>query len=1113
VEPLGRYLPRAALWLVVLLLLAGALFTTAGAQGASSPNYTLIGYATQPGTLGPVPSGVQVDLESRATGAIYTTTVYGNGGQFNFTVSTTGGTLAPGYWGVWIPAQGNLTTGARCNPCAILPTEQNPSYAFFNTSALTSVLYPAQIAGVQVVALNGTLKGTVTDKSSGVVESGAIVQLLDPQYDDYVLSNTTTFANGTYVLKVPIGTWVLKTTVPGPTTYFNYTKVTIPNRSPVTANVAVTNYLISGFMDLPSGAPIPTGGNVTVWDPTSGYIYSNPTPGGGFYSFGSYPGNFTGGPNSYDVILSAVGYQTVWYPVTISGAPYVRNVVLPPLVTGQRGTYATTVNLTGIDVYSGTGSVAVNTSALLGNDTVIDTLPNESVGQLWGQLGLDFAHSPSFPSADLSDLYAFENQSGPFYPAAQAGLAINGTSFFGPSAPQKLSSFSSSCTATTCGLSSSATIRLGWNESYTLNGTLALNSSTYSISFGFAHPTSSDAYNYTFVLPAGYVLSAGTAPPSNTRLAPAGPGGTWTSFTLVSLPSPSTAGGTASFTIQRYSNLTANVNISTSYFAFSSKNVLNETHGNYTVVVGVGQNVTFSALNSSYPAGTNGTRFVWDFGDLSSKTTGQPTTNHTYSTASGQYPYNGTLTVTSSGGLVNSTEFYVWVGEGPVTAVLSTNATAGSNRTAGTTTYVYVNWGTVLSLNATFSTANISSSAPIKGVVSVAYFTIQAKGYKVTQNYSLSQNSEIYNNWSYQFLGAGVYYKNHTTIGGTPVYFKGWQYNVTLTVWDGMGQSATTNLVIVVNDVQKPVASFQVLNYAGAVVSGSGVVAGSNLTAKIQLDGANATDPNNGSLTKYYWLVTNSGNSTVHSGFNVTSVKPYPALWLAPQAKAYTINLTVTDLNGNKGWTTQSLSVSRNATLSPIMAANNLTAPTKMTAGTTYTIWVNITESGGTQSTGQNVSVSFYTTPPGGTARSPVGGGSYAVKFYNYTDPGVVNTVPFATGKIASMPYNATYRAVITWYPTRTGNFYLYANVTATNEYIGDIEGGTGVVSLSITVNPNPTTQLYEYLAIAAAVIVVIFLIVVFYRRRTHRGQTPRSSGRSGLERGRSKDDDEDDET
>jgi hypothetical protein len=1098
---------------VVLLLVAGAFATVAGAQGASSPNYTLTGYAKQPGSLGPVPSGVQVDLESRATGAVYTTTVFGNGGQFNFSVSTTGGTLAPGYWGVWIPAQGNLTTSAQCNPCAILPAQQNPQYAFLNASALTTVLYPTQITNVQVIALNGTLKGTVTDKASGVVEGGATVQLLDPHYDDFVLANTTSFANGTYVVKAPVGTWILKTTVPGPTTYYNYSKVTIPNRTPVTANVAVTAYLISGYMDLATNVPVPTGGNVTVWDPTNGYIYSNPTPGGGFYSFGSYPGNFTGGANSYQVILSAIGYQTVWYPVTISGAPYTRNMNLPALTAAQRGTYATTVNLTGIDVYTGKGSIAVSTAALLGNDTVIDTLPNESVGQLWGQLGLDFGHSTSFPSADLSSFYAFENQSGPFYPLAQAGLAINGTTFYGPSAPQTLSSFSSTCTATTCGLSSSASVSLGWDESYSINGTLPYNSTSYTLSFGFAHPTSSDAYNYTFVLPSGYVLAAGTAPPSNTKLVPAGPGGTWTSFTLVSGPSPSSAGGTASFTITRYSNLTANVNATTTYFAFSSKNVLNATHDNYTVVVGAGQNVTFSALNSSYPAGTNGTRFSWVFGDGATTVTGQPTTNHSYATASGAYPYNGTLTVTSSGGLVNSTAFYVWVGAGPVTPVLSTNASAGSNRTSGTTSYVYVNWGTVLALNATFSTAKISPTAPIPGVVSVALFTVQARGFKVTQNFSVSQSAEIYNNYSLQFLGAGVYYKNHTTIGGSPVYFKGWQYNVTLTVWDGMGQSASTSLVFLVNDVQKPIASFQILNAAGTVVSGSGVVAGTNLTAKVQLNGANATDPNNGSLTKYYWLVTNSGNSTVHSGFNVTTVKPYPVLWLAPQQSAYTVNLTVTDLNGNKGYTTQSLSVSKNSTTAPIMAANNLTAPTKMNEGTKYTIWVNITVGGGTLAVAQNVTVAFYTTTPGGTARSPVGGGSYAVTFYNYTAVGVVNTVPFATGKVASMSYNTTYRAVITWSPTRTGNFYLYANVTASNEYIGDIEGGTGVRNLSITVNPNPTTQLFEYLAIAAAVIVVLFLIIVFYRRRTRRAQAPRGSGRSGLERGRAKDDDEDDDT
>jgi hypothetical protein len=113
------------------------------------------------------------------------------------------------------------------------------------------------------------------------------------------------------------------------------------------------------------------------------------------------------------------------------------------------------------------------------------------------------------------------------------------------------------------------------------------------------------------------------------------------------------------------------------------------------------------------------------------------------------------------------------------------------------------------------------------------------------------------------------------------------------------------------------------------------------------------------------------------------------------------------------------------------------------------------------------------------------------------------------------MNNGTTYRAQITWTPTSTGNFVLYANATASNEYSGNYNNGPQVISQSITVNPNPTTQLLEYVAIIVAVIAVILAIFFLYRRRTRRTVVTRTTTRSG---GRSKtttteDDEDDDDT
>jgi len=1111
---------RAALWVLVLVaLVTSSLAAIAGAQAASSPNYALTGSVEQ-GNGAPVAAGVQVDLVSRATGQVFTTTV-APGGSYAFTTTGTGGALVPGYWGVWVPPQGNVSlygcNGVKPYQCAILPTDQNPVFRFENATALTTPYYPITIKGVSEVAYTGKVRGTV---STG--EPGAQVSLLDPYYNGLSLVNNTTAANGNFTFNAPIstvyapgGSWVLKTVVPGSPPQYNFTVATIPSTTPVVINPTLQNYVVSGYSNQSAYplAHVPTAGNVTLFDPSNGYLYSSATPVGGYYSAGTYPLHFVSGSQTFDVILSSIGYGTVWYPLTVTSPTAVQhNVLVSPLTPGQLGRFQTTLNFSGIDVVKGSGSLSVKTVATLGNDTVFPNLPNATVGQLWAQLGLDFNHSVIFPSSLLRAVSTWVNSTGPFFPAVQAQTMINGTGFVGQTTPSMGANWTSTCSGP-CGLSSTANLTYQWSQAYALNGTVTANGSAYSIGFNFSHPvSSSDVYNYTLVLPSGYVLAAATQAPSGTRLTAAGTGGTWTSFTLQSLPSTSLV-GSAKFSIVKYSALTPVVNASVSNFAFSSHNVLNSTQNNYTVEVGVGQNVTFSALNSLYPAGTNGTKFSWAFGDGKTANSTTATTNHTYKVASAASPYPGKLTVTSSGGLTNSTPFYVWVAQGPVVPKISVNSTASENKTAGSTPYVFINWGTVLYFNASGSSAAVSSSANVAGVLSVASFSlVSSKGFKQTANYSVGQGAYFGSNFTVQFLGAGSYLTSGT-VGGTAVPFKGWQYNLTLTVWSGTGQSNKTTLVLLVNDTQKPIAAFQVLTSGGKPVTGSGVVAGANLSANVLLNGANASDPHNGSVVSYYWLVTNSQNTSFHQGKNATSVKPYPSFWMPASTTAYTINLTVQDGNGNSGYTTQSLTVSQNTTTSPIMAATNLTGPSSLTDGSSATYWVNITVGGGSKAVGEDVSVAFYLlSPSGGGSRNYIGGSPASVTFYNYTSPGIVNTVSFATGSIASLAYNTTVRAVITWTPSITGNYVLYANVTASNEFSGDYKNGPNVATMSVSIGPNPTTQLLEYVAIAVAVVVVILLLILYYRRRTGKSGAKGGSGRSGLERQKRPAAEEDDE-
>ena len=1115
-EQLDRPLYRVALWALVLAIVGSTLFTFTGTVAAATPNYTLSGFVYQPaGFGGPVPSGVQVDLVSQATGVVYTANV-GSGGQFTFTNAGTGSALSPGYWGLWVPTQTNVTfSGSSTTQYAILSENQNPSYQYLNSSQLSpSGSFRWVVSNVLALPYNSTLKGTVS--SQGFPEGGAVVKLLAPTYNGVTLVTNTTPANGTFTLKAPFGSWVLQTSFTQGPALVNTTAITISSRSPPAVNISLQSYLVTGNSYLAStpSSPVPDGGNFTLFDTASHSIFSTSTPAGGYYAMGTYPGSF-------DAVVSTVGYQTTWFPLTVTTPSRIlHNSLVSAVPFSGLGNYTTTLNYGGLNILNGTGNLTVATNVVLGNNSVFPYLPNGSVGQMWAQLGLDFNHTLSFPASDLPALQTWVASLGPFLPAVQAGAVVNSTGFLAPKTTPALLNWASSCSGF-CGLSSASTISYGWNSTYALNGTIAKNSSTYTIGFNFQHPTSANSYNYTVELPAGFILAADTQAPSHTKLVAAGPGGTWTKFTLVSQPSPS-AGGTAKFTIVKAANLVANVNVSVSNFAFSSANILNGTHENYTFVVGVGQNVTFSALNSTYPAGTNGTLFQWAFGDGGTNSTTKATTNHTYlaATAPGTQ-YHGSLVVTSSGGLVNSTTFNVSVVSSVPTAGIVSNASANQTRTVAGTTYLQVTWGTVLRFNAT------GSSVAAPNVLSIAAFQNQGRGFKLAgANYSSALGGNYWQNYTFQFLGNGAYLTSGV-IAGNHVAFLGWQYNLTLTVWTGTGVSAKTSLVVLVNDTQKPTPAFTLLNAANQVIgssgssSGKGVVEGSNGTAKLQFNAANSSDPNNGSVVKYYWLVT-APNGTYHQGINATKVKPnstYPALWLTPLVNGkYTVNLTVWDRANNMAYTTSSVAVSVNNTIRPIMSAANLTGATSLTAGSSYTFWVNITNSGGSLSTASGVSVTWYTTGPSGTgSRATFGGSPGSVQFYNYTAPGVVNTVPFATGVIQNLSFNKTVRAQVTWSPSSSGNYILWANATATNEWTGVANSTSppGTISQSISVKPNPTTQTLEYAAIIVVIVAVILVLIWWYRRPARKAGGRSTGGKSGLERSSKKaaDDDEDDDS
>ncbi|MFY9717869.1 MAG: hypothetical protein WAK40_08090 [Thermoplasmata archaeon] len=1116
-EQLVRLLHRAALCALVLVLFLSAIATVTAAPSPAASTYTLTGYADQPGGISapPVPAGVTVNLVSAATGTTYKA-VTAAGGVFTFTSASTSSGLGPGYWKLVVPTETNVSVG-KCTKCAVLPQDQNPAYDYFTSADLTNKEFATTISNVLVVPYNATQNGTV--HQGGLPVAGASVDLLDANYNGLVLSNTTTNASGEFTLKVPWGHWLLQSVhVSGKNTYTNTSALTIATPTPALVNPVLYAFSISGWINSTLGR-IAASGNVTLFDPTNDFIYSTATPAGGYYSLATYPAGFSHGAQKFDVLLAANGYETTWYHLLVNHPGAIqRNVVTGNISTGSMGIYTTTLNFSAIDTATGKGSLTVTTFANLGNDSVVPALPNASVGQLWAQLGLDYNHGLSFPAADAAAVQAYVNARGPTFLPTQAATTLNATPFVPFTTPQTLSNFTSGC-AVSCNQTSSANLTYKWSETYALNGTLAKNSSTYTLGFTFQHPASSSlVYNYSIVLPAGYVLSADTTAPVHTTLTPTGPSGTWGQFTLSST-SATTPSASAKFVLVKAATVTPVVNVTSTNFTFSSANVLNDSEGNYTVVLGLNEPASFSAANSKYGSSTNGSMFSWNFGDGSpvvSTANASGSYNHTYAiaTPTTTFPlntsaYQGTLTITTSGGQTNSTHFYVWVLKSTPTAVISSNATTAEQMLAGgTKPYLQINWSTTLSF-----TAN-NSTRPTGNPLSIASFSLVAtKAVHKSANFTVSSGGNVSANWSVDFsppktIGTGKYITGDLDVGGTLVPLTagefGWEYNLTLTVWSSTGTSSMVTLPILVVDTQAPTSAFAVLNGAGKAISGNAITEGAGGTAKVELNAATTVDPNNGTIDKYSWNVTNGNNSSLAFPVDtVLSVKPYPVFMLMPETNPYTINLTVTDGNGNTANHTFSLTVSPNASTRPVMFAATLTGPTSLTEGKSSTYWVNVSNQGGAKSIADSVVVVWWVKSASGT-----GSDRYITSptsFYNYSGGSVVAS-PWA--KTVDLAKNHTVRAVMTWTPSFTGNYVLYANATATNEFMPDYHGSSSVAALSVTIHPNPTTELLEYGAIAAVVVVAIVLLVWWTRRPARKaGSGGKSTGRGGLERGSKKPD------
>lgn len=1129
---------RWALVATLVMLFVSVLVPTGQAMPASNATVSVI-VRTAGGSFAPV--GVNVTLTERATGASCQGTT-SLGGVYTFVNGqddALGHTcwLFPGWFTVSVPAEVDRSTGSSI-PIAILPGAGSSS-TFNATQSQLNGGYIAYLGGLTALPMTYTLSGAINNTLGSNAGNTTTVQVLDPAFPGLVLAQQTAVSSYAFH-NLPAGTWTVYavSNLYNGSTETNYSQVKVPAAYNLD-NITLTSYLVQGFF-IPSGqATFYNGTNITLYDLTNSKAYDFPiapsqtNARNTFFQFGSYAGlvGNRAGTTQFAMLVAPQGNSPAW--TYFAASPSMRAQDLS-FSTSAWGSSPPTVQSTNLAFSPSFGSAWVNSTESLSAGSTIPQLPNAYVSDLYSQVGMDFAGGAL--NATPAAWHAFENwlnDSGAIYPAQQANLMVNATSFTENGNQTGAVNFHDGPVPSDLSFSSASTFQFGTNETYQLAKTLTTKTSTHTLTMGFRYPTSTESLAYNVQLPTNWVLQANTPVPAGTSLTPTGPGGTWSSFTLTAKASPAgSPNGTATFSLVKIQNVTAVVNVNSPNFAFGNKtNVVSPRHANYTVIVGEGQNVSFSSAGSLFPAGFNATSYTWDFGDGSFNTTYRTntTTYHTYTTAGLMH---ANLSLLANGGQRDQQSFEVLVDNAAPTPMITVNNTHVS-KISSNDSLLYVNWSTSLKLNATGSTDTIASSEPWlpAGRLSVAIWNISAgptfsASYSST-NFSIGrQAASVFGNITYAFNGAGAWVGSQT-IDGTSYTVNGWVYRVALQEFDAGGNKAYSTLYVIVNDTQKPnpighpqgAPSFSPANQVGKNVT-SGVALSSGM-CPINLVDKWSFDPNNGTVTAYSWHITNAGWSAFTPRWFNSSTNndtrtnlPVPQTASTVKSAAYNITLNVTDAARNFANVTYQFTCQLNSTIAPILQLLNMTVEgsTTLTEGNSYTLYANVTNVGGVQSMANGTQVMFYYTDISGGSQKNIGYGT----LYGFTG-GVLNGSAESCSTQCALHYNVSYRAEIKWTVPgggitgglAAGQYKICGNGTAANEFPGSYKTGANIICTTVTINQSPLQQYLVAIIASVAVVAVLAIIYFVYRRRSKGGgkKSPSGKGKKPV-----LDDDEEDE-
>jgi hypothetical protein len=577
---------------------------------------------------------------------------------------------------------------------------------------------------------------------------------------------------------------------------------------------------------------------------------------------------------SYNLVVTAPGYLPVSEPVTVGTTPEYLSVSLRPS------------NLIQSEVFT-LGSTfqnfTVSSSITLTNSTVLFTLPYSDSGSLYNQMKL--------LGLSRGDLWQIMNYSIPL--TSVNTLIFNNYSY-------NLQSFSSSLSVSSA---SGVLFYFNFTALYSQSLVKLQNVSTLQVyASRNTVTTSSIDYVYKVGIPSPYqranIIGSNVANVSG--------------YSGVVTISNSTFNGFINFTIEKQENPTLDLsNINAYWPGHFESTIMNSSAENFTLVVPSGKMVSINASQVPYDPVLQTDNyaqmaFSWNLGN------GTILSGYNITEAFSAGSHAVTLKVTSASGTTNSTNFTI-IGDSQNpefnVRIIQNGTTVKNISTSSSASYVlWVNQSLTVYFNAIKSQDILPNG--------------ENTTLPLLINWNISGSKQTGFNASYSFttptFGSKVLYAN-------------------VTVENAVGLNISITFTVHVNDTTPPVATFQITNAQGKVITSA------NEYQNITLNGSKSFAPNGGHIVSYHWGYYFSNGTVAKPNVDLkiyaTSANNSTVTLSFIEYGTFKINLQVTDQSGHKDNATITIFVNA---VRPEVEIMNVTYPSSYVEGSPASLKVEL---------------------------------------------------------------------------------------------------------------------------------------------------------------------------